>query len=158
MGSTGTRSCSLYASRDVRANSRPRQGSGYLPAGSYRTASSMSRCQRSTLNDETDIAPLPVPNLHLTATTGLFAVLPRAKKFDTSLTITAHRPYRTDRPCSRLMSVPRWTAPTASACAFALLPERHGVRQLLRRVTLNFGYEPAIDMDSLGRGYNRLDQ
>src|SRR6266851_3324388 len=55
---TGKRGCNSYASKDVPVNSRQKRGSSYSPAGSYRTASSMSQ-DRSALSDGTDIAHFP---------------------------------------------------------------------------------------------------
>jgi hypothetical protein len=91
-----------------------------------------------TSHEEADPTPLPVTNLHLTATTGLFGVRRRAKKSDMLLTIMAHHHSRMDRRSSRLTSALPWTTLAASVCAFAQQPKPSGVKLLRRQVMPDF--------------------
>lgn len=121
--STRTRNCNWCASKDDQVNSRPRQGSGYLPDGSYQTVS--------------------MTNLHSTATTGSSGVLQRVKKSDMLLTIMAHPRFRMDHPFSRSTCVLPWIPSAASACAFVRPPDHRGRNWPQRHVILDFDYKYA---------------
>jgi hypothetical protein len=78
LGLTGKRNCNWCALKDDQENSRPRQGSGYLPDGFYQTVSSMYWCyatdpprSRFRHGDWYRFFSKSVTNLYLIAMTGL---------------------------------------------------------------------------------------